>query len=98
MEGDVVVLSTGVRPNVEFAKSLGVKLGETGAVYVDEYLETSIPKVYAAGDVAEMRHLVTNRPVWIPLAPYANRMGYVAGTNTGLGDKRLKFPQSPGHR
>ena len=96
VEGDVVVLSTGVRPNVEFAKSLGVKLGETGAVYVDEYLESSIPKVYAAGDVAEMRHLVTDRPVWIPLAPYANRMGYVAGTNTGLGDKRLRFPPVAG--
>lgn len=96
VEGDVVVLSTGVRPNVELAAALGARLGPTGAVHVDEYLETSVPGVYAAGDVAETRHVVSGRPAWFPLAPYANRMGYVAGTNVGLGEKRLRFPPVAG--
>ncbi|MFN7106411.1 MAG: FAD/NAD(P)-binding oxidoreductase, partial [Pyrobaculum sp.] len=67
VKADAVVLSTGVRPNVELAVALGARLGETGAVYTDEYLETTVPGVYAAGDVAEVRHVVTNKPAWLPL-------------------------------
>ncbi|MFN3805049.1 MAG: FAD-dependent oxidoreductase [Pyrobaculum sp.] len=96
VKADAVVLSTGVRPNVELAVALGARLGETGAVHTDEYLETAVPGVYAAGDVAEVRHAVTNRPAWLPLAPYANKMGYVAGTNAGFGEKRLMFPPVAG--
>ncbi|MEL9990645.1 MAG: FAD-dependent oxidoreductase [Thermoproteus sp.] len=92
VEADAVVLAVGVKPNVELAVALGAKLGETGAVWTDRYLETSMPNVYAAGDVAETTHAVTRRPVWIPLAPYANKMGYVAGFNAGYGEKRLEFP------
>jgi len=92
VEADAVVLATGVRPNVELAKALGARLGETGAVWTDEFLETSVPGVYAAGDVAEVVHKVTGRRTWMPLAPYANRMGYVAGYNAGAGEKRVRFP------
>lgn len=92
LEGDAVVLATGVRPNVELAKALGARLGETGAVWTDPYMETSVPGVYAAGDVAEAVSAVTGRPVWLPLAPYANKMGYVAGVNAATGDKVLRFP------
>ncbi|MEZ0248554.1 MAG: FAD-dependent oxidoreductase [Thermoproteus sp.] len=92
VEADAVVLAVGVKPNVELAAALGARLGETGAVWTDRYLETSVPYVYAAGDVAEAIHAVTKRPVWIPLAPYANKMGYVAGLNAGSGEKKLEFP------
>lgn len=92
VEADAVVLATGVRPNVELAKALGARLGETGAVWTDPYMETSVPGVYAAGDVAEAISAVTGRPVWLPLAPYANKMGYVAGVNAATGDKVLRFP------
>ncbi|ABO08810.1 FAD-dependent oxidoreductase [Pyrobaculum calidifontis] len=92
VETDAVVLATGVRPNVELAKALGARLGETGAVWTDEFLETSVPGVYAAGDVAEVVHKVTGRRTWMPLAPYANKMGYVAGYNAGAGEKRVRFP------
>ncbi|MEM0463099.1 FAD-dependent oxidoreductase [Pyrobaculum sp.] len=92
VKADAVVLATGVVPNVELATALGARLGPTGAVSVDPYLETSVPNVYAAGDVAEAVHAVTGKPVWIPLAPYANKMGYVAGVNAGAGEKKLQFP------
>ncbi len=78
-------MATGVRPNVELAAALGARLGATGAVAVNEYMETSAPGVYAAGDVAEAVSAVTGRPAWLPLAPYANKMGYVAGANAGAG-------------
>jgi NADPH-dependent 2,4-dienoyl-CoA reductase/sulfur reductase-like enzyme len=72
---DEVVLAVGVRPDVELAVRAGAKLGETGAVYVNEYMETTVQNVYAAGDVAEKVHRVTGRRVWIPLAPTAKKGG-----------------------
>lgn len=88
---DEVVLAVGVRPDVDLAVRAGAKLGETGAVYVNEYMETTVPDVYAAGDVAEKVHRVTGRRVWIPLAPTANKEGQVAGGNAVRG-RVLKFP------
>ncbi|MEZ0319307.1 MAG: FAD-dependent oxidoreductase [Pyrobaculum sp.] len=88
---DEVVLAVGARPDVELALRAGAKLGETGAVYVNEYMETTVPDVYAAGDVAEKEHRITGRRVWIPLAPAANKEGQVAGGNAVKG-RVLKFP------
>lgn len=58
-----------------------MQLGRTGAIRVDEHMETNLPGVYAAGDCAEARHLVTGRPAYIPLGTTANKMGRVAGAN-----------------
>lgn len=88
---DEVILATGVKPDVDLALKAGAKLGETGAVYVNEYMETTVPDVYAAGDVAEKTHRLTGRRVWIPLAPTANKEGQVAGGNAVRG-RVLKFP------
>ncbi len=87
---DLVIVSTGVKPNVEFAKKLGAKLGETGAIWTNEKMETSVENVYAAGDNAETKNLITGKPTWVPLAPPGNKMGYVAGVNMSGGN--LIFP------
>lgn len=76
---DLVILSVGVRPNVELAQAIGVKLGETGAIAVNEYMQTNVPDVYAAGDVAESFSVVTGKPIWRPLGSTANKMGRIAG-------------------
>ena len=89
-EADIVILATGVKPNVELAKQLGVELGESGAIKTNARMETNVENVYAAGDCAETIHLVTKKPVWIPLAPPGNKMGYVAGVNMAGGN--LEFP------
>ncbi|MEM0377051.1 MAG: FAD-dependent oxidoreductase [Thermofilum sp.] len=78
---DAVFVAIGVAPEVELAKQLGLKLGQTGAVEVDKRMQTSLEDVYAAGDVAQALNLVTGKPDWFPLAPIANKMGYVAGAN-----------------
>jgi CoA-dependent NAD(P)H sulfur oxidoreductase len=78
---ELVVLATGLRPNVEIAAEAGVEVGRTGAIRVDEHMETTLPGVYAAGDCAEALHLVTGRPAYIPLGTTANKMGRVAGAN-----------------
>jgi len=81
VEADVVLMSLGIRPQVELAKQAGLKIGETGAVWVDEKMETSAEGVYAAGDCAETTHLVTGKKVWIPLGSTANKQGRVVGVN-----------------
>ncbi|MHB0886411.1 MAG: FAD-dependent oxidoreductase [Bacillota bacterium] len=75
------VLSIGVRPDVELAKKAGVAIGPSGGIAVNERMETSVPGIYAAGDAVEVRHLVSGRPAWIPLAGPANKQGRVAGAN-----------------
>jgi NADPH-dependent 2,4-dienoyl-CoA reductase/sulfur reductase-like enzyme len=78
---DLAILATGLRPNVEIAAEAGIEIGRTGAIRVDEHMETNLPGVYAAGDCAEALHLVTGRPAYIPLGTTANKMGRVAGAN-----------------
>jgi NADPH-dependent 2,4-dienoyl-CoA reductase/sulfur reductase-like enzyme len=86
---DIVILAMGVRPSVELARAAGVALGPTGAVAVDDHQRSSVPHIWAAGDVAEAHHRVTGRPAWVPLGTTANKQGKVAGENIGGGDARF---------
>ena len=86
---DVVVLAAGFRPNVELAAEAGVEIGRSGAVRTDDRMETNLRGVYAAGDCAEVEHLVTGRPTWIPLGTTANKTGRVAGANAAGGRERF---------
>ncbi len=96
VQADAMVLAIGIRPNVELAKAAGLKLGSTGALWVDDRLRTSAKDVYAAGDVAETRDLVTGDRVWCPFAQVANKMGYVAGSN--ISGMEMRFPGVVGTR
>ena len=86
---DLVLVAVGVRPRVEVARSAGVALGETGAIAVDEGMRTNVSDVFAAGDCAEARHIVSGRPVWIPLGTTANKQGKVAGANAAGARERF---------
>jgi NADPH-dependent 2,4-dienoyl-CoA reductase/sulfur reductase-like enzyme/rhodanese-related sulfurtransferase len=81
IEADAVLMSLGIRPQVELAKQAGLRVGETGAIWVNERMETSAEGIYAAGDCAETTHLVTGKKVWIPLGSTANKQGRVVGVN-----------------
>jgi NADPH-dependent 2,4-dienoyl-CoA reductase/sulfur reductase-like enzyme/rhodanese-related sulfurtransferase len=72
---DLAVVAVGVEPEVELARSVGARIGPTGAVAVDERLATSLPHVWAAGDCVEVRDAVTGVPVFRPLGSLANRQG-----------------------
>jgi NADPH-dependent 2,4-dienoyl-CoA reductase/sulfur reductase-like enzyme len=76
---DLVVMAAGFQPNVELAAAAGIEIGRSGAIRTDERMETNLRGVYAAGDCAEVTHLVTGRPTWIPLGTTANKAGRVAG-------------------
>jgi NADPH-dependent 2,4-dienoyl-CoA reductase/sulfur reductase-like enzyme/rhodanese-related sulfurtransferase len=81
VEADAVLMSLGIHPQVELAKQAGLRIGETGAIWVNEKMETSAEGVYAAGDCAETTHLITGKKVWIPLGSTANKQGRVVGVN-----------------
>ncbi|MBW3629621.1 MAG: FAD-dependent oxidoreductase [Gemmatimonadetes bacterium] len=82
---DLVLLSAGVRPNVGLAAAAGVQLGATGAIAVDEWQQTNLPRVYAAGDCAEHFHRILQKPAYVPLGTTANKQGRVAGRNAAGG-------------
>ncbi len=81
LPADLILVAVGVRPNAELAKDAGLRIGETGAIWVDRTMRTSHPAVFAAGDCAEHNHIVTGRNAWIPLATSANKGGRIAGEN-----------------
>jgi CoA-dependent NAD(P)H sulfur oxidoreductase len=86
---DLVVVATGIEPNTAVAAAAGVRLGRNGAIAVDEFLETSLSGVFAAGDCAETHHRISNSPDWIPLGTTANKMGLVAGANAAGAKERF---------
>jgi NADPH-dependent 2,4-dienoyl-CoA reductase/sulfur reductase-like enzyme len=88
----LVVVATGLRPNVELAESAGITVGSTGAIAVDDGMRTNVASVFAAGDCAETTHLLTRRPVWIPLGTTANKQGRVAGENAAGPGGHARFP------
>ena len=86
---DIAFLAAGVRPNVELARGARIAIGPTGAIRIDDRMETSVRGVYAAGDCAETVHIVTGAPFMLPLGSTANKMGRVAGANIAGGSRRF---------
>lgn len=86
IKADMVLLSIGVRPTLQLAQDSGLSIGEAGGLLVDDYLQTSDPNIYAAGDMVEISHRVNGKKVRIPLAGPANRQGRIAAENA-LGGK-----------
>ncbi len=83
---DIVILSIGVRPATELAKSANLQIGEAGGIYVNEYLETSQKDVYAVGDAIEFPHPLTGKPWLNYLATPANRQGRIVADNMVFGN------------
>lgn len=86
---DFVVLCTGATPNVEIAKDAGIDLGVTGAIKVNEKMETNIKDIYACGDCVEEHLIVSNTKIWLPLGSNANKEGRIAAINACGGDDKF---------
>ena len=83
---DLVILSIGVRPETALAKAAGLRIGETGGIWVDDYLQTSAADVYAVGDAIEFPHPLTGKPWLNYLANPANRQGRIVADNMVFGN------------
>jgi len=87
---DIVIVSSGTRPNTEIAKEAGIETDHTGAIKVNQRMETNVPGIYSAGDCAMAYHQILERQVYFPLGTTANKQGKVAGENTAGGNASFK--------
>ncbi len=83
---NMVILCAGVAPNVEIARDAGIEIGVTGAIAVNEKMETSIKDIYACGDCVEENLLISNTKIWMPLGSNANKEGRTAAINACGGE------------
>ncbi len=79
IDADMVIMATGIKPNIELAKNAGVEIGETGAIKVNVRMETNIPDIYSCGDCIETFSSITGKAVYRPLGSTANKTGRIAG-------------------
>ena len=82
---DLAVVATGVRPNSALASEAGLDIGETRGIAVNEFLQTSDPDIYAAGDCIEIPNRITGKKVHAPYGDLANLEGRVVGQNVTYG-------------
>jgi NADPH-dependent 2,4-dienoyl-CoA reductase/sulfur reductase-like enzyme/rhodanese-related sulfurtransferase len=92
---ELAVVAIGVTPNTALAKEAGLELSAKGGLLVNEYMQTSDPSIYAAGDCVEIEHLLTGKRVHAPYGDLANLEGRVAGENAVLGNT-VTFPGTIG--
>ena len=94
LSADLILMSVGVKAEVELARTAGLVIGETGGVKTNGRLESSDPNIYAVGDAAETMHALTGARARIALAGPANRQGRIAGANAA--GARLIYPGALG--
>ena len=90
LEADAVVFATGISPNLEWLNGSGIEINQ--AIVVDDNLKSSAPNVYAAGDVAEGKNLVTGKKEVHAIETTAMEHGRVVGAN--MAGKKVKYPGS----
>ncbi|EEX71864.1 DsrE/DsrF/DrsH-like family protein [Alloprevotella tannerae] len=93
LDADLVLLSIGVRPSTHLATEAGIRVGR--GIQVDEYLETSVPDIFAVGDAIEYPHPVTGENWLNYLAGPANRQARIVADNMVRG-KQEKYEGSIG--
>lgn len=77
-EADLILLSIGVRPETTLAQSAGLRIGETGGIWVDEHMRTSVPGIWAVGDAVQTVNRLTGKPTRLALAGVAQKQARVA--------------------
>lgn len=77
---DLVVLSAGIRPNTSFLEDTGLEMFK-GTILTDEFGQTNLPDIYAAGDCAMVHNAVTGKTAWSPMGSTANIAGRLIAQN-----------------
>lgn len=89
IKSDLVFFGIGTRPDTALAQKSGIKIGPSGSIIVNEFLQTNFEYIYAAGDCCECENAITKEKRSYNLASIANRQGRIAGYNCAGG--RQKF-------
>lgn len=77
---DLVVLSAGIRPNTAFLADTGIEMFR-GTIITNEFGETNVADIYAAGDCAMVKNAMTGKAAWSPMGSTANIAGRVIAQN-----------------
>ncbi|HXH84223.1 MAG TPA: FAD-dependent oxidoreductase [Candidatus Tectomicrobia bacterium] len=88
LTADLVIMATGIRTNLEWLKGSGVEINR--GIVVDDRLRSNVPNIYAAGDVAEGRDLVSGERAVHAIEPTAQEHGRVVGANMAGKDVRYR--------
>lgn len=83
---DIVILSIGVKPDTRLPIKAGLKIGDAKGIWVNEYLQTSDPDIYAVGDAIEFKNPITNQSMNTYLAGPANKQGRICANNIVSGN------------
>ena len=78
-ESNFILVSAGIKPNISLAQEAGISVNK--GIIVNDRMETNVPNVYAAGDVAEHKGRIYG--IW----PAAQRQGVIAGINMAGGNE-----------
>jgi NADPH-dependent 2,4-dienoyl-CoA reductase/sulfur reductase-like enzyme/rhodanese-related sulfurtransferase len=96
VDADLVVLALGVRPDTALARNAGLALGSRGHIRVNDFMQTSDPDIYAAGDAVETEDLVSGEPTAVPLGGPANRQGRLVADHIFRPDLAKPWPGTLG--
>lgn len=92
-DADLVIMCVGFKPSTELIKDK-VETLPNGAIKVNEYMQTSRPEIYAAGDNVAVHYNPTGDHAYIPLATNAVRMGTLVGKN--ILENKVKYRGTQG--
>ncbi len=81
IETDFVILGIGYHPNNELAQKMGLRIGKKGGIWVDEYMRTELPDVFAVGDCASKQHFITRKTANIMLASTSTAEARICATS-----------------
>lgn len=87
IDADLIILATGVRPNIGFLEGTGAEIDQ--GIVINEFMETTVPGIYSAGDVAQGRDFSTGEWVVHALQPTATEHGRIAALN--MAGKRVPY-------
>jgi NAD(P)H-nitrite reductase large subunit len=85
---DMVLLTVGFRPNIDIVRDSKIKVNQ--GIIVDDFMESNIKDIFAAGDIAESFDCIYRRPGLKATWPNAVEQGHIAGLN--IAGKRSKYP------
>jgi NAD(P)H-nitrite reductase large subunit len=87
---DLVIVATGIRPNLDLVQGSGIKTDK--GILVNDRMQTNFPFIYAAGDVAQGPDLLGDQPAVHAIQPTAIDHGRIAGAN--MAGQAISYPGS----